>query len=58
MALFQRKSTLPTRDTALTGRSTPLSVPETHFVNGHRIVPPFPAGLREAVFAMGCFWGA
>jgi len=58
MALFQRKSTLPTRDTALTGRSTPLKVPETHFVSGHRIAPPFPAGLREAVFAMGCFWGA
>jgi peptide-methionine (S)-S-oxide reductase len=58
MALFRRKSTLPTEDTALAGRSTPLKVPETHFVNGHRIVPPFPAGLREAVFAMGCFWGA
>src|SRR5262249_46341605 len=27
-------------------------------VNGHRIVPPFPAGLREAVFGLGCFWGA
>jgi len=58
MALFRRKSTLPTEDTALPGRGTPLKVPETHFVNGHRIIPPFPAGLREAVFGMGCFWGA
>jgi peptide-methionine (S)-S-oxide reductase len=58
MALFRNKSTLPTAETALPGRSAPLKVPETHFVNGHRIVPPFPAGLREAVFAMGCFWGA
>ena len=33
-------------------------MPQTHFVNGHRIVPPFPAGLREAVFGLGCFWGA
>src|SRR5262244_2193543 len=58
MALFRNKSTLPTAETALPGRSTPLEVPETHFVNGHRIVPPFPAGLREAVFGLGCFWGA
>jgi peptide-methionine (S)-S-oxide reductase len=58
MALFRSKSTMPAAATALTGRSTPLTVPETHFVNGHRSVPPFPAGLREAMFGMGCFWGA
>ena len=57
MALF-KKSTLPTRGEALPGRSTPLTVPATHFVNGHRISAPFPAGLREAVFGLGCFWGA
>jgi peptide-methionine (S)-S-oxide reductase len=27
-------------------------------VNGARITPPFPAGLEQAVFGMGCFWGA
>jgi peptide-methionine (S)-S-oxide reductase len=58
MALLRKKSTMPTREEALPGRSAPLKVPEKHFVNGHRIVPPFPAGLREAVFALGCFWGA
>jgi len=31
---------------------------DTHFVNGHRIAPPFPDGLSRAMFAMGCFWGA
>jgi peptide-methionine (S)-S-oxide reductase len=31
---------------------------ETHFVNGNRIRPPFPAGHAEAVFGLGCFWGA
>jgi len=31
---------------------------ETHFVSGHRIRPPFPAGMAEAVFGLGCFWGA
>jgi peptide-methionine (S)-S-oxide reductase len=58
MALFRRKPTMPAADAALPGRDTPLKVPETHFVNGHRVVPPFPAGLREAVFGLGCFWGA
>jgi peptide-methionine (S)-S-oxide reductase len=57
MALFRKKS-LPAESDALPGRSTPMRVTETHFVNGHRIVPPFPAGLREGVFGMGCFWGA
>jgi len=35
-----------------------MQIPETHFVNGHRIQPPFPAGLERALFGMGCFWGA
>ena len=58
MALLRKKSTMPAAAEALPGRSTPLDVPQTHYVNGHRIVPPFPAGLREAVFGLGCFWGA
>ena len=43
---------------ALPGRSTPLEVPERHFVNGRPLQPPWPAGLDEAIFALGCFWGA
>jgi peptide-methionine (S)-S-oxide reductase len=58
MALLGKKTTMPSADDALAGRNTPLEVPETHFVNGQRIVPPFPGGLREALFGMGCFWGA
>jgi peptide-methionine (S)-S-oxide reductase len=57
MAL-QNKSVLPTAAEALPGRDTPLEVPQVHYVNGHRIVPPFPAGLHQAVFGLGCFWGA
>jgi peptide-methionine (S)-S-oxide reductase len=58
MALLRKKTAMPEAAEALPGRRTPLEVPQTHFVNGHRIVPPFPAGLREAVFGLGCFWGA
>jgi len=43
---------------ALAGRAMALAVPEHHFVNGHRIVPPFPEGSETVVFGMGCFWGA
>jgi len=34
-----------------------MPVPERHFVNGNRMVPPFPDGMEQAVFGMGCFWG-
>jgi len=52
------KLRVPPPDQALPGRAEALPVPDTHFVNGHRITPPFPAGLETAVFGMGCFWGA
>lgn len=58
MAQARKRSTIPSQQEALPGRATPLKIRETHFVNGHRIVPPFPAGLQEAMFALGCFWGA
>jgi peptide-methionine (S)-S-oxide reductase len=43
---------------ALPGRSRPIELPRTHFVNGHSLQPPFPDGYVRALFAMGCFWGA
>jgi peptide-methionine (S)-S-oxide reductase len=58
MAVFRAKSHLPSPEDALPGRAAPMRVPETHFVNGRRIIPPFAAGLEEARFALGCFWGA
>ena len=35
-----------------------MPVPDTHFVNGNRMTTPFPSGLEQAIFGMGCFWGA
>jgi peptide-methionine (S)-S-oxide reductase len=57
MFLFKRDATMPSPTDALPGRATPMPVPETHFVNGQRIVPPFPDGTRTAIFGLGCFWG-
>jgi peptide-methionine (S)-S-oxide reductase len=51
-------SALPTADQALPGRAQPIPTSATHFVNGRALQPPFPAGLEEAVFGLGCFWGA
>jgi peptide-methionine (S)-S-oxide reductase len=52
------KLRMPSADEALPGRAEAMPVPERHFVNGHRIVPPFPPGTELALFGMGCFWGA
>jgi peptide-methionine (S)-S-oxide reductase len=53
-----RKLRLPTKAEAIPGRTERMKVPEVHFVSGNRIVPPFPAGLAQAMFGLGCFWGA
>ena len=52
------KLRIPTPEQALPGRSERMPVPATHFVNGHPLEPPFPGGLAQAMFGMGCFWGA
>ncbi len=49
---------IPTAAEALPGRSERMRVPDMHFVNRHRLEPPFPDGFRTAMFGMGCFWGA
>ena len=55
---FGKKLTLPTVREALPGRSEKMPVPSTHYVNGHPLQPPFPAGMESAMFGLGCFWGA
>jgi peptide-methionine (S)-S-oxide reductase len=58
MYSFRKKAQMPAPSDVLPGREQPLQVPERHFVNGNRIVPPFPAGMQQALFGLGCFWGA
>jgi peptide-methionine (S)-S-oxide reductase len=49
---------MPAREQAPPGRNEPMRVSGRHFVSGNRIVPPFPAGTEQALFGLGCFWGA
>jgi peptide-methionine (S)-S-oxide reductase len=59
MNLFtRRRIQMPSPEEALPGRAAPMRVPARHFVNGHRIVAPFPDGIELALFGLGCFWGA
>ncbi len=56
--MFVKKTEMPEKENALPGRAEPIPVPETHFVNGHPLKPPFPEGMEMAMFGLGCFWGA
>ncbi|TML65557.1 MAG: peptide-methionine (S)-S-oxide reductase MsrA [Actinobacteria bacterium] len=58
MALFGHKTRMPAEDEALAGRPGRMPVPARHFVKDAPLEPPFPDGLEQAVFGMGCFWGA
>jgi len=55
---FSKKIRMPRPEEALPGRQAQMRVAGAHFVNGHRITAPFPDGMKQAMFGMGCFWGA
>ena len=56
--MFGRPTRMPSAADALPGRTAKMTIPDAHFVNGHKIGPPYPDGLEVAMFGMGCFWGA
>lgn len=56
--MYRKKVEMPTPEAALPGRSVEMSVPESHYVNGHPLKPPFPEEMELAMFGLGCFWGA
>lgn len=56
--MFGKSLQMPSPEQALPGRDTPMPVPQAHYVNGHPLTPPFPEGLQQVIFGMGCFWGA
>ena len=58
MGLFTDREQMPSAEQALTGREIPMQVSPKHYVNGNTITQPFPAGIKQAMFGLGCFWGA
>jgi peptide-methionine (S)-S-oxide reductase len=58
MFLLGSKTKMVAREEALPGRQNPLQIPDTHFVLGTPLKPPFPDGFESIVVGMGCFWGA
>ena len=58
MGLFSTKARMPNPEAALPGRDEPLPLTNQHYISGHPIREPFPAGLESAVVGLGCFWGA
>jgi peptide-methionine (S)-S-oxide reductase len=57
-AFMKKLNKLLPSESTLPGRAAAIPVPDRHFVNGHALTPPFPEGMQQAVFGMGCFWGA
>ena len=58
MSLFSDTPRMPTPEQAPAGTNIPMPVAAGHHVTGHQLQPPFPDGLQQAIFGMGCFWGA
>ncbi len=42
----------------LPGRSEAMPNIGVHFVNQRPLSPPYPENMQQAMFGMGCFWGA
>ena len=58
MFLFEKMKKMVSQEEALSGRDTPMRVPDCHAVLGTPLEPPFPAEMQQLVVGMGCFWGA
>jgi peptide-methionine (S)-S-oxide reductase len=56
--MTRKKLEVPAPDQCLPGRAIRMRVPAQHYVNGHALEGPYPAGMETAVFGLGCFWGA
>lgn len=59
MSIFStKKLEMPAMESALPGRQNPIPTASHHFVSGRPLAGPYPDGMEQAMFGMGCFWGA
>lgn len=56
-SLFRNKSEMISAADALPGRANAIPTADTHFVFGTPLMAEVPAGMEQAMFGMGCFWG-
>lgn len=47
-----------TKEEALVGRAESIPTPAKHFVNNNTLAKPYPKNMQQAMFGLGCFWGA
>ena len=58
MFMFKKTLAMPSAAEALPGRATPIPTAREHFIFHRSLKGPYPEGLEQAMFGMGCFWGA
>ena len=55
--MSRAKSEMVAKDAALPGRPDAIPTASSHFVFNTPLTGYVPAGMEEAMFGMGCFWG-
>lgn len=58
MLFSKNKTIMPTAETALPGRPSPIPTAQEHYLFSRPLKGPYPAGTEMAMFGLGCFWGA
>lgn len=55
---LRKKAEMVAETAALPGRDFDIPTADTHFVNGAALKGPYPEGMEQVQFGLGCFWGA
>lgn len=56
--MFNKKTVMPTAETALPGRAEPIPTAYSHFISDRPLKGPYPTDFKTVYLGMGCFWGA
>ena len=58
MLFTNKKTEMPTAASALPGRVHPIPTAHEHYLFSRPLKGPYPQGVEQVMFGMGCFWGA